>query len=841
MTSRRRTFSQSILLLISWSIIAALVGCSSGSNNSRGGGGGGATPSISLTTNPSPSPTSLVASTGTLSLTAILTNDSSGANWSAACGSTSSGACGTFSAANTASGIAVAYTAPSTVPPSSVVITASVADDASITASTGAITITAANSPSVSLSTAPTSLALGGTFSITATVTNDSGNGGVTWSCTSSNSAATCGSFSASKSASGTAVAYIAPSVAASVVITATVVDDASVTASTPTITVSSAPSITVTLSTPPPSSLAPGGTATIAATTNDTAGVTWSCTPTTTCGSFNPTSTLSTATTVFTSAATTGNIVITATSVSSTGVSASANVNLTTAASGALSQGNYAFWLAGWDENNTPYYVAGAFALVPGSGTSGTSGTVTGEQDFIDAVNILPDSLTGSYALTTDGNLQITLNTGDPNIGPSGNGVETLNATLTSGSSARIVEFDSWASGSGQLEPQSVPATTPLGGYAFSISGLDGNGNMSFGIGGVIDVDSSGGISGNNSVFDENDAGTVLLAQSLARNSSTVSPAPLDGFGRVIFNLTPSSASGVGTIALVGYFVDSSHVRLVETIGDTLNGTTGGQAFVQNGPTAVGSFSTSSFEGSSYVFGATGVDTANFFLQTAGVIAGNSDGRTVSGNISINDLIQITAQGGATIAAGTYTVDPTGRVTLSGVTDNNLFNYNLELYLDGNGHARVLSLDASDEVEGLAGLQKLPATPFNGTFAMGATGADPQFEDQLDAVGPLVSDASAGTLSGFADLNWLFNPTPPGPTLTAEPVSGTFASANGAGVSSGIVTGIDVTDCQVYNATTTTGCSADAFTYYLVNASTAVGIESDANQLTLIRFELQQ
>lgn len=107
----------------------------------------------------------------------------------------------------------------------------------------------------------------------------------------------------------------------------------------------------------------------------------------------------------------------------------------------------------------------------------------------------------------------------------------------------------------------------------------------------------------------------------------------------------------------------------------------------------------------------------------------------------------------------------------------------------------------------------------------MGATGADSQFEDQLDAGGPLVSDASAGTFSGFADLNWLFNPKPPGPTLTDEPVSGTFASATGAGVSSGMVTGIDVTDCQVYNATTTTGCSADAFTYYVVNPSTAVGI----------------
>src|SRR5437667_307969 len=62
--------------------------------------------------------------------------------------------------------------------------------------------------------------------------------------------------------------------------------------------------SIMVTMMTPPPSSLPPGGTASVAATvSNDTAGagVSWSCTPSSACGSFNPVSTASGASTTYT------------------------------------------------------------------------------------------------------------------------------------------------------------------------------------------------------------------------------------------------------------------------------------------------------------------------------------------------------------------------------------------------------------------------------------------------------------------------------------------------------------------------------------------------------------
>lgn len=174
MTFRTMTLRKSILLLISLSMIAALVACSSSSSTPPVIT---TTPTISLTTTPSPTPTTLIAG-GTLSLTATITNDTSGANWAATCGSTTAGACGTFSAPNTASGTAVTYTAPTTIPPAAVVITATVADHTSVTAFTSGITITAGAPANLAISSGNNqSVAISTGFApLVAQVTDGNGN-----------------------------------------------------------------------------------------------------------------------------------------------------------------------------------------------------------------------------------------------------------------------------------------------------------------------------------------------------------------------------------------------------------------------------------------------------------------------------------------------------------------------------------------------------------------------------------------------------------------------------------------------------------------------------------------
>src|SRR5947207_1982533 len=134
-------------------------------------------------------------------------------------------------------------------------------------------------------------------------------------------------------------------------------------------------PAIVVTITTAPPASLAVGGTAGVAATVvNDTAnaGVTWSCTPSSTCGSFNPVSTMSGASTTYSAPATApagGSAVIIATSATDPTKNAqSAAVTITGTASNASLNGKYVLHLTAATGNQGPSVIA-ASVIADGNG----------------------------------------------------------------------------------------------------------------------------------------------------------------------------------------------------------------------------------------------------------------------------------------------------------------------------------------------------------------------------------------------------------------------------------------------------------------------------------------
>jgi hypothetical protein len=74
--------------------------------------------------------------------------------------------------------------------------------------------------------TAPASVEVSDPVSISATVTNDKADAGVTWSCSTS----PCGTFSSTTSASGASVTYLAPNTAGTVTLTATSVTNSLIT-----------------------------------------------------------------------------------------------------------------------------------------------------------------------------------------------------------------------------------------------------------------------------------------------------------------------------------------------------------------------------------------------------------------------------------------------------------------------------------------------------------------------------------------------------------------------------------------------------------------------------------
>jgi hypothetical protein len=775
---------------------------------------------ISVALNPTP-PTSLVVG-GTQALTAVVTNDSAnaGVTWTVTCGS--SGACGSFSPTSSLSGVATTYTAPGTIPSkSTVTVTATSVTDTTKSVS-ATITITALPVISVAFSPAPpTSLITSATQLITAVVSNDSANAGVVWTVTCGSSGA-CGDFNPTATASGVATTYTAPSAVPSkgtVTVTATSVTDATKSASA-TITIAA---ITVSLS-GVPSTLAVSATATFSATTNDAAGVTWSCTPSGSCGSFAPTTTPTGVTTTYTAPATVPSgkkVTVIATSVTDTSKSASSKITITPTSP--LADGSYVFSLAGMNATGdvagtgpSSYFVAGQFVVSGGLITAG-------EQDYSDLNNEYPDAInpTGSaISNTVDGNFQITLvicngqvsSCSKNNTAVGVNGVETLNGSLVSSTKGRIIEFDSSAASNGTLDLQTTTAA-PSGGYAFAMNGVNSStppSGLSFG--GIINVDGSGTISGTGSIFDINNGGSVNQSQTFAASTFN---GP-DTSGRFVMSMVPSSSSLLA-FNLIGYTVDSTHVRLVEGL-DKLGGTTGGTALVQG--TNTGNLSTAFASGDSYVVGMVGADV-NGILQVAGLLTATST-TGLSGVISYNDLTQISATN--PITGGTYGLSSIGRLALVGVTDGAL-TFNINLYLDGNGNAVEMAADSTHVVAG-GGYQQqagaFSAASFSGDYVLSAGGVDPS-ENEFGAVGVVTADGISAINPGFVDLNFFQTSTAAVPTPNV-PLTGSFTSATN-GVFTGSIAGLNVTA---------------NLTYYLIDSTRLFAIETDTNQLTLGYFELQ-
>ena len=395
---------------------------------------------------------------------------------------------------------------------------------------------------------------------------------------------------------------------------------------------------------------------------------------------------------------------------------------------------------------------------------------------------------------------------------------METLTGSLVSGSRMLISEFDAFAASTGSLDLQTSTAT-PSAGYAFQLSGSDSSSNA-FAIGGVLNF--SGGNLSASSIYDANDGGTVTLGKIF--NSGSVSTP--DSFGRVTINLNPST--GVKNLVLAGYIVDASRIQLVES-SDAFLGSLGGTAFGQG--TNTGLFSTSSVSGKSYVFSGLGADT-NGALNIAGVITFQSNG-SLTGNIAFNDLSVTT--GSPPAVTGSYIVAPSGRITLTNVTDGNVFNpaLSIQVYVDGNGNALEIGVDSTTDVHaGLAFLQNLTTPTFSGNYGLAANGFDVSNENFFSAVGPVA--VSGGVLSGFTDYNIVAAGNTPPSTFPAANVP-LFGTASGPlGILTGTIVGLNAD----------TPANADAHVYFLIDSTRTVGMDVDqtsAGQLDLLYFEAAQ
>jgi hypothetical protein len=222
-----------------------------------------------------------------VSLSATANPSSQNIVWSATCGS--AGACGSFSPAQTASGGATTYTAPSAIPSGKVVtITAASAAPATTPSNTAVANITITTPvPTIAFVQAPPStVATLEQVLVSATVTNDSSPGGVTWSVSCGSTVpGGCGYVAPSHTADGATANYIAPPVALSGTVTIKATSTASGTVSVSSMPVTITPSTNVSIHFVPSAPSQLPGFAVVnlnAAVTNDStnAGVDWQVCP---------------------------------------------------------------------------------------------------------------------------------------------------------------------------------------------------------------------------------------------------------------------------------------------------------------------------------------------------------------------------------------------------------------------------------------------------------------------------------------------------------------------------------------------------------------------------------
>ena len=653
----------------------------------------------------------------------------------------------------------------------------------------------------------PSSLAINASATFSAGIANGTSTTSdvLTWSVTCSSPGA-CGSFSATTALGGSPVTYTAPSAIPTgntVTITATAVADTTKSVSA-TVTIVPPIPISVAFFATVPASIEVGASIPLSALiTNDVTAnpkVQWTVTcGASACGSFNPVDTFSEAQTTYTAPTAIplgGTVTVTATSVTDPTKSASASI-IITAAGPTLANGTYVFQLAGPSGYNASF-TTGAFVAQNGTITGGEQDSVyyLSDSDGNSSAYNTPQQISGgSYTTTAAGNLQLNLT-----IGPGE--TETLNGILTSGSQGFAAQLYG-APGSGSLALQTTVAA-PAGGYAFATYGGDRSSQTAL-LGGILNIDSPGKISGSGSVIDVND-GTSSTSGEETIGASTVS-AP-DKYGRVQIQLLPGSASILPSLYLAGYIVDATHIFLIETGGDNFLGVQGGQALGQG--TNTGTFTTASFANSSYVFAASQID-----LQVAGVFTAATNG-SLSGVLNHSNLSGTGAQSPISFT-GSFTIDPTGRATLSNITDGSTFNYSFHLYLTGNGSGLLMNSGLSNQLIGQAFQQ---TTPFTTASFSGAYGWNTSQTTSSYAATPLLAtvtsspNSTTDALAGFAVAN--------GRVADFSFTGDLTALANGA--FTGTLTGLN----------TKSPTMANAFTFYLIDNTHAVAIETDTTQLTL-------
>lgn len=511
---------------------------------------------------------------------------------------------------------------------------------------------------------------------------------------------------------------------------------------------------------------------------------------------------------------------------------------------------GTYVLQAHGIDSSFNPYQFAAAIVL------DGNGNITSGEQtaNYAASGSLADQNLTGNYFIGNDGRGTITISTNDTNIG--GNGFETFTFVYLSSSRAFISQMDlpvtstttaaTGVSATGTMALQSS-TVAPTGGYAFLLSGTDVPKTAPVAFGGVLNIDSATGISGNGSVVDE-----ILErkrnATALGISGSLTAP---DSLGSFTLNLNApfGALNKVLPLTFAGYIVDATHINLIETDTATGNaspfGRTAGFAIGQG--TATGTFTTNASLSGTYVFGVPGTDLSEFngafgFISTPATLtsaglftadgAGNLNNGFADTFLALNTVqgTPLLPQTGAQISApftGTYSVDSTGtgRASSTAITfnpepkDNYLPTF--FFYLTGNGGPALVLETGDPHYPSIGAGIAYPQTgtaAFSGDYGITFT-QELSGSSENDGEGPFNANATSAppSLSGITDINIGLGAN------QDQPFAGTFATPSASGPFSGVLVGANTP-----LITSVAFVPQIAVNYYFIDPTQGFFIETD-------------
>jgi hypothetical protein len=420
-----------------------------------------------------------------------------------------------------------------------------------------------------------------------------------------------------------------------------------------------------------------------------------------------------------------------------------------------------------------------GGPATDAGSITVDASGNITGEHDYKDGHRTTAgETLTSGQCINRQTNSgQITL------TGPSGSLLYNFSVTPpdSTGSinSARLQLVGSGAdSGSGQLaklDPTAITAAPPAGNFAYGLVTLANQepGTVHAGSAGRFTTDSSGTISAG--LTDSNASPTL----SGAPLSGTLSAPDTNGRGTATFT------AGGNSTTLVYYIVNAARMYLEDMNPTVATPRSTGFLTPQVGDVADGTFDNGAMANSPSIislWGAAGSDEPIGVMSLGRLYNGDAAAGTVSAVLDTSDHDTDTAD--VIYTAQPYTVASSGRGTLSigeqGITRNFVF------YLDGIADGYVVEQGSSS---GNAGLLEAQYTPVGGSYP--------------------------DTLQGFFVAGTQFAQTPgpislvPSFTLSFGTLSGTYSSGQ---------FNLDPTTGRGFGTITQTGVATQSAALYLVS-----------------------